>query len=111
MLEITQTGTFARWLASLRDPRARIAIARRIERLGTGPAGDTKFLRSGLHELRVDAGPGYRVHKVIRALGVRLHADVAQAERRVMGCLCRSADEFGSIARYDRASRLRELLR
>jgi putative addiction module killer protein len=50
------------WLASLRDIRARARIAARLDRLKAGNLGDTKPLRDGVSELRVDYGPGYRVY-------------------------------------------------
>ncbi|BAH73465.1 type II toxin-antitoxin system RelE/ParE family toxin [Solidesulfovibrio magneticus] len=50
------------WLAGLRDIRARARIAARIDRLKAGNLGDTKPLRDGVSELRVDYGPGYRVY-------------------------------------------------
>ena len=34
----------------------------RIDRLGLGLIGDTKPVGSGVSELRVDHGPGYRVY-------------------------------------------------
>jgi putative addiction module killer protein len=49
----------ARWLSDLRG-RARILA--RIERLRGGNFGDWKSLNDGFGELRVDAGPGYRVY-------------------------------------------------
>ena len=57
-----QTEVFERWHAGLRDLRARIAIARRIERLAAGNPGDTKPVGGRVFELRIDAGPGYRVY-------------------------------------------------
>ncbi|MES2758236.1 MAG: type II toxin-antitoxin system RelE/ParE family toxin [Pseudomonadota bacterium] len=50
------------WLDSIRDRQAKIAIIRRIARLGLGLAGDRKSLRGGVQELRIDVGPGYRVY-------------------------------------------------
>lgn len=50
------------WLSGLRDIRARARIAARIDRLKAGIFGDTKPLRDGVSELRVDYGPGYRVY-------------------------------------------------
>jgi putative addiction module killer protein len=35
---------------------------RRLDRLQAGNPGDSRALRSGLMELRIDTGPGYRVH-------------------------------------------------
>ncbi len=46
--------------------RARIAIARRIERAAAGNLGDMKSVREGVSELRVDIGAGYRVYFTTR---------------------------------------------
>ncbi|MDO7897060.1 type II toxin-antitoxin system RelE/ParE family toxin [Pseudomonas citrulli] len=59
---IQQTSTFVKWHASLRDLRARIAIARRIDRVSAGNLGDYKSLGDGVSELRVDTGAGYRIY-------------------------------------------------
>ena len=50
------------WLDELRDLRARIAILRRIDRVELGNFGDHKSVGSGVSELRIDVGPGYRVY-------------------------------------------------
>jgi putative addiction module killer protein len=50
------------WLVSLDDIRARAKINARIARLVAGNFGDCKALGSGVSELRVDYGPGYRVY-------------------------------------------------
>lgn len=50
------------WLHSLRDLRADIAIRRRLERLAAGNFGNTRTLRDGISELKIDVGPGYRVY-------------------------------------------------
>lgn len=63
---VQQTDTFAVWHAELRDLRARIAIARRIERISTGTLGDVKSIGGELSELRVDVGAGYRLYFTIR---------------------------------------------
>lgn len=52
----------ASWLDDLRDMQAKIAIIRRLNRLEQGNFGDFKPLRDGVHELRIDVGPGYRVY-------------------------------------------------
>ena len=64
--QIQQTAVFERWLLNLRDLRARISIARRIDRAAQGNFGDTRALGDGLSELRVDFGPGYRVYYMRR---------------------------------------------
>jgi putative addiction module killer protein len=64
--EIRQTLAFRRWFAGLRDDRARTRIQARIDRLSLGNPGDVRPLGSGLSELRIDYGPGYRVYFVQR---------------------------------------------
>ena len=51
-----------RWLADLKDVRARAQIRARLARVGAGNFGDCKPLRDGVQELRIDYGPGYRVY-------------------------------------------------
>jgi putative addiction module killer protein len=63
---VQQTATFCAWHASIRDLRARIAIARRIERACAGNLGDIKPVGDGVSEMRVDVGAGYRVYFTIR---------------------------------------------
>lgn len=62
MLEIRKTETYAQWIDSLRDLRARARIQVRIERLSAGNPGDVKTVGEGVSELRIDYGPGYRVY-------------------------------------------------
>lgn len=66
MIEIRQTETYADWFASLRDRKARARIDVRIRRLSLGNPGDVKPIGSGVSELRIDYGPGYRVYFVQR---------------------------------------------
>jgi putative addiction module killer protein len=68
MIEIRRYTTAAgrdvigEWLADLADLKARARIAVRVDRLAGGNFGDSKSIGEGLHELRVDCGPGYRVY-------------------------------------------------
>jgi putative addiction module killer protein len=64
MAEIRKTETFAKWLDSLDDIRARALILVRIERLASGNPGDVKPVGKGVSELRIDYGPGYRVYYI-----------------------------------------------
>jgi putative addiction module killer protein len=64
--EVRQTETFARWLARLRDGRARARIQARIDRLQLGNPGDVKAVGGGISEMRIDYGPGYRIYFVQR---------------------------------------------
>ncbi len=60
--EVRQTGIFKHWLLKLKDNVAKVAIARRIERLRNGNIGDSKSVGGGVFELRIDVGKGYRVY-------------------------------------------------
>jgi putative addiction module killer protein len=51
---VEQTDTFAQWHAALRDLRAKIAIARRIDRAANGNMGDAKSVIGDVSEMRVD---------------------------------------------------------
>jgi len=62
MIEIRKTITFAKWIDSLRDIRARARVLARIERLAAGHPGDVKPVGEGVSEMRIDYGPGYRVY-------------------------------------------------
>jgi putative addiction module killer protein len=64
VIEVRQTEIFARWLANLRDGRARARINARIRRLSIGNPGDAKSVGGGVLELRIDYGPGYGVYFV-----------------------------------------------
>jgi putative addiction module killer protein len=50
----------------LRDPRGKARIAIRIDRLALGNAGDAKPVGSGVSEMRIDYGPGYRLYFIRR---------------------------------------------
>jgi len=60
--ELIKSATFDRWLTGLKDSRARARIATRLDRLALGNPGDVKAVGSGVSELRIDYGPGYRVY-------------------------------------------------
>jgi len=62
MVEIIKSATFDHWFKRLRDPRAKARIQMRIRRLGLGNPGDVQPIGSGLSEMRIDYGPGYRVY-------------------------------------------------
>ena len=62
MTEIRRSSVFDRWLKRLRDKRAVARIDNRIARLAEGNPGDVRPSGSGVSEMRVDYGPGYRVY-------------------------------------------------
>lgn len=60
-VEIITTNVFDAWFNDLRDHRAKARIGARISRIEMGNFGDHKFF-SGIGELRIDHGPGYRIY-------------------------------------------------
>ena len=57
-----RTNPYLDWLKGLRDNQIKVAVIRRISRIELGNFGDHRFCRDGVWELRIDAGPGYRVY-------------------------------------------------
>lgn len=67
------TDEFDVWLRRLRDREARARINLRLRRIGlTGNLGDTKSVGSGVREMRINYGPGYRVYFTQRGRDVIL---------------------------------------
>ena len=62
MLELIQSQTFQNWMNGLSNRQARARVQARLDRLALGNPGDTKLLRDGVSELRIDYGSGYRVY-------------------------------------------------
>ena len=62
MFELKQTETFRKWWTRLKDERACGLIFARLDRLAYGHEGDMKPVGSGISELRIHHGPGYRVY-------------------------------------------------
>ena len=81
---------FGLWLDSLRDKQAQARIAARMMRLQNGNFGDCKPVGSGVWELRIDWGPGYRIYYAL--------------EDKKVVLLCRSG--VRSIAAAKRATEL-----
>ena len=53
---------FEGWIASIRDIRSKAKILQRIDRLRIGNFGDCKSIGSGVYELRIHFGPGFRLY-------------------------------------------------
>lgn len=68
MFDVFQSATYEKWFRKLRDPQAQARIDARIRRLSLGNPGDAKSVASGVSELRIDYGPGYRVYFTQRGL-------------------------------------------
>ena len=62
MVLIRKTNLFMKWLTELRKQKAIARIQIRIDRLALGNPGDVRPVGSGISEMRIDYGPGYRVY-------------------------------------------------
>ena len=62
MVLIRRTNLFMKWLTGLRDQKAIARIQIRIDRLALGNPGDVRPVGSGISEMRIDYGPGYRIY-------------------------------------------------
>ena len=60
---------FADWFAGLGDRVVQARVMQRLDRLQAGNPGDCRTLGTGLMELRIDTGPGYRVYFSQIAIG------------------------------------------
>ena len=70
MKSLQTTDVFDHWYDGLRDRQGRARIAARLRRVELGNFGDVKPVGSGVSELRIDCGPGYRVYLIQRGLEV-----------------------------------------
>ena len=62
MIELRQTAQFSHWLRRLKDAEAAARIVGRLRRIEQGNPGDSRSVGGGIMEMRIDYGPGYRVH-------------------------------------------------
>jgi putative addiction module killer protein len=62
MTEVRVTVAYLDWINGLRDHSIRGRIQVHVDRLVHGHRGAARHLRHGVSELRIDAGPGYRVY-------------------------------------------------
>jgi putative addiction module killer protein len=61
-MRVRLTEVYLDWINGLRDRSGRARIQVRVDRLVHGNPGDHRHLAGGVSELRIDAGPGYRVY-------------------------------------------------
>ena len=61
-MALRETEAFAAWMAGLRDTATAARIAARIDRLAEGNPGDVRPIGTGVSELRIHHGPGFRVY-------------------------------------------------
>jgi putative addiction module killer protein len=56
---------YGEWLEGLKDIKVQARISARVLRLQFGLFGDCRSVGSGVWELKVDWGPGYRIYYAI----------------------------------------------
>lgn len=61
-MRIEKTDEYRDWIDGLRDVTGRARILMRVDRLIHGNPGTHRNLTGGVSELKIDAGPGYRVY-------------------------------------------------
>lgn len=94
MIVVRETEGYKRWFLKLRDSRAKARILVRIRRLSLGNFGDSKSLGSGISELRIDYGPGYRIYYTRR--GEELIVLLAGGDKSTQQKDIRKAKDFAS---------------
>jgi len=91
--DATGADLFGRWLNGLHDRQARARVAARLIRLENGNFGECRSVGSGVWELKIDWGPGYRVYYAIEGEQLILLCD--GGDKRTQ-----SADIARAIARW-----------
>ena len=92
---------FLRWFARL-DPRSAARVKTALGRLQAGNTTNVKSVGSGVHEIRIDQGPGYRIYFgwdgprliIVLAGGTkrRQQDDIATAKDRWLAFQARKAE-------------------
>ena len=68
MMTILKTSKFTKWIQELKDLKGKARIQVRIDKLEFGHFGDCESIGSGVFELRIHFGPGYRVYLMKKGL-------------------------------------------
>lgn len=79
--EIETTSAFEKWLKKLRDRKAVLAVAARLDRAKLGNFGDVKSVGNEINEMRLFVGPGYRLYTSF-GMGELSSCSVAETSRR-----------------------------
>jgi putative addiction module killer protein len=63
---VEKTDEYRDWIDGLKDQAGRARVLMRVDRLIHGNPGAHRNLTEGVSELKIDAGPGYRVYYSLR---------------------------------------------
>jgi putative addiction module killer protein len=61
-MEVLKTDVFDKWLKKLKNKRAKAIIQVHINRLYEDKLGKTRSVGVGVHEKKINYGPGYRLY-------------------------------------------------
>ena len=61
-MRVEKTEEYRDWIDCLKDQAGRARVLMRVDRLIHGNPGVHRYLTEGVSELKIDAGPGYRVY-------------------------------------------------
>jgi len=91
-MRVRMTEVYRDWINDLKDHAVRARIQVRVDRLVHGNPGRHRNLSSGISELKVDYGPGYRVYYTKR--GSELIILLAGGDKSSQRCDVRLAIEL-----------------
>ena len=97
---IRKTQRFERWLHTIRDVKARGQILARLSRLEYGHLGDARSVGGSVWELRIHAGPGYRVY--LARIGSRVILLLAGGDKSTQERDIAKAHELAASIREER---------
>lgn len=66
MITVIKTDNFKKWLNGIGDGQALYRITTRLQRVEDGNLGDVKPVGSGVSEMRINYGSGYRLYFIQR---------------------------------------------
>ena len=66
LMQVRKTDDYRDWIDGLKDQAGRARVLMRVDRLIYGNPGVHRNLTEGVSELKIDAGPGYRVYYSLR---------------------------------------------
>ena len=66
VMQVRKTDDYRDWIDGLKDQAGRARVLMRVDRLIYGNPGVHRNLTEGVSELKIDAGPGYRVYYSLR---------------------------------------------